>query len=91
MAVQGFTVSGRVQGVGFRAYVCSLGEEMGLQGGVWNSRTGDVEIVASHELDEVVDEFEAQLWNGPGRVDKVLRTAGSPYPVGPSFQIWPTR
>ena len=37
------TVSGRVQGVGFRAYVSDLARGLDLAGEVWNTRQGNVE------------------------------------------------
>jgi acylphosphatase len=91
MAKRGYIVSGRVQGVGFRAFVRDLGLHYGLAGAVWNTSTRDVEVVAEHNSVEILSQFEADLWNGPGRVEDVKRTDGSPYSVGPRFEIWPTR
>lgn len=65
-------VTGRVQGVGFRAYVCRIAERAGLRGEVWNSRGGTVEVMAQHEDTHVLDAFRENLQFGPGRVDAVL-------------------
>ena len=86
-----YLVTGRVQGVGFRAYVADVADQMGLTGAVWNTSQGEVAVSASHESEEVLKRFEAQLWRGPGRVDNVARTEGSAYPIGSRFEIWPTR
>jgi acylphosphatase len=68
MAVR-FRVSGRVQGVGFRAYVLRLAEEMNLNGEVWNCRNGDVEGVVVLSADK--SQFENALRGGPGHVQNV--------------------
>lgn len=46
-------VSGRVQGVGFRFFVLTAANELGLVGWVRNRRDGSVEVVAEGELDEL--------------------------------------
>ena len=66
-------VSGRVQGVGYRWWVRTRGEELGLSGWVMN---GDdersVELVAEGPPDRL-DELERLLWSGPhsARVESV--------------------
>jgi acylphosphatase len=44
-------VTGRVQGVGFRYFVMTKANELGLVGWVRNRRDGSVEVVAEGELD----------------------------------------
>ena len=44
-----FIASGRVQGVGFRDFVCRIGESIGLAGYAKNLDDGTVEIVAEGE------------------------------------------
>lgn len=63
-----FIVSGRVQGVGFRAFVLRLAREHGLVGEVWNTRAGNVEIVATGDD---LEAFQRALSSGPGRVERV--------------------
>jgi acylphosphatase len=65
-------VTGRVQGVGFRAFVCRIAEQADLRGEVWNSRGGTVEVMAQHEDLQVLESFRQKLSFGPGRVDNVL-------------------
>lgn len=65
-------VSGRVQGVGFRAFVKETADSAGLTGWVRNLGYDQVEVVAegSHEK---LDWFAEQLKDGPlgARVDRV--------------------
>ena len=44
-------VTGRVQGVGFRYFVVTSANELGLMGWVRNRRDGSVEVVAEGDLD----------------------------------------
>lgn len=90
MAQAGFSITGQVQGVGFRAFVADLAGSMGVDGEVWNTRDRRVEVVAQHESEAVLEQFEAMLWRGPGRVDDVARTQAD-YPIDPPFRIGPTR
>ncbi|PLK48686.1 acylphosphatase [Uliginosibacterium sp. TH139] len=47
-------VSGTVQGVGFRWFVCSVARELGLQGWVRNLRSGQVEVLVWGAQPQVV-------------------------------------
>ena len=51
-----FKVSGRVQGVGFRAATLDEAERLGLTGWVRNIASGDVEVLACGE-GEALDAF----------------------------------
>ncbi len=53
-----FTVSGIVQGVGFRYHTCHEGIKRNLTGYARNLSNGDVEVVASGENEQMVDFFE---------------------------------
>jgi len=44
-------VTGRVQGVGFRYFVMTSANQLGLNGWVRNRRDGSVEVVAEGEVD----------------------------------------
>ena len=65
-------VSGRVQGVGFRAFAVREATRLGLDGWVCNLPDGRVEALARGE-DEVIEAFVVALRRGPltARVDDV--------------------
>ncbi len=57
-------VSGRVQGVGYRAFTCRMAASRGLTGGVENLDSGQVAVDAEGSR-EVLEEFLAELKQGP--------------------------
>lgn len=57
-------ISGRVQGVWFRAWTCEQAESLGLDGWVRNRRDGSVEALVSGP-DNDVDALLDLLWQGP--------------------------
>lgn len=59
-----FQVSGRVQGVFFRASTKTKAESLGISGWVRNSEDGDVEGMASG-TEEQLDSFRQWLGQGP--------------------------
>lgn len=65
-------VSGHVQGVGFRAFVREVAEDLEVRGEVWNTRDRRVELRAEHEDASLLQELALRLRNGPGRVEDVL-------------------
>ena len=67
-----FQVSGRVQGVFFRASTKQQAGNLSLGGWVRNCRNGDVEGVASGEVEQI-ERFTAWLKQGPAmaRVQKL--------------------
>jgi acylphosphatase len=74
MATARFLVSGRVQGVFFRASTRNEAERLGLAGSASNLADGRVEVVASGTGD-ALSALERWLWQGPpsARVDDVKR------------------
>ena len=70
-AVQ-YRVTGRVQGVGFRAFVADVARDEGVSGWVRNLPDGSVEARAEGDVD-ALRRFEWRLWQGPShaRVDDV--------------------
>jgi acylphosphatase len=64
MAVIHLRVVGRVQGVGFRWYVCERAAELGVSGWVKNTSTGDVELAASGD-DSQLAQLERAVSRGP--------------------------
>jgi len=67
-----FIVSGRVQGVGFRAFVADAARAERIGGWVKNLPDGRVEVHAEGDA-EAVGRLEWRLWQGPSlaRVDDV--------------------
>ncbi|RME35652.1 MAG: acylphosphatase [Gammaproteobacteria bacterium] len=59
-----YLVSGRVQGVWFRASTCERARELGLPGWVRNLPDGRVELVAAGPV-ERLKALEEWLWQGP--------------------------
>ncbi|MBE1158762.1 acylphosphatase [Dyella acidiphila] len=70
-----FLVSGKVQGVFFRASTREEALKLGLQGHARNLPDGRVEVVAGG-TPEALQALEQWLWQGPpaAQVDEVLRS-----------------
>lgn len=83
-------ITGRVQGVGFRAWMAHAAERLGVRGWVRNRRDGSVEAVISGDASKV-DEMLTMCWRGPpaAAVDGVSVEDTTP-PSGPSFEARPT-
>jgi acylphosphatase len=83
-------VEGRVQGVGFRAYVEMRARELGLRGWVRNRADGAVEAVFQGS-DELVSRMLHYCREGPpaSRVDHV-ETIGEPGGDFAGFSVRPT-
>lgn len=64
MQCKRFLVTGRVQGVFYRASAQQRAQELGLTGWVRNCRDGSVELVACGDTKNL-EQFEAWLWQGP--------------------------
>lgn len=73
-----FFVSGRVQGVYFRASTREAATALGLRGYARNLDDGRVEVMAVGESD-ALGQLESWLWRGPAlaRVDEVHSAAAS--------------
>jgi acylphosphatase len=83
-------IGGRVQGVGFRYFTCTLAFQYGLKGYVRNLPDGKVEVLAVGER-EVLEAFVAELRCGPptGKVDHCqVRWLAAPEPYT-AFSIRP--
>lgn len=78
-----FLVSGRVQGVFFRAATEAAAHRLGLTGWVRNLADGSVELVACGEEAKLM-ELEAWLWRGPprARVEQVQISETPPQSFG---------
>jgi acylphosphatase len=80
-------VSGRVQGVFYRASTAERAQALGLAGWVRNQPDGTVELVVSGNPDSV-ESLIAWLWQGPPDAE-VSAVAIEQYdqPVEPGFRI----
>ena len=89
MVVYRIVLSGRVQGVGFRAWTERTARSLGLSGWVRNLRDGRVEAVFAGPSD-VVDDMIARCRRGPdhARVEVLERHEESVAPPQ-GFQIRP--
>lgn len=76
MACARFIVTGRVQGVFFRASTREAALRLGVAGHARNLADGSVEVLASGSAEDL-DALEAWLQHGPpaARVDRVVREA----------------
>ncbi|MFW5698081.1 MAG: acylphosphatase [Fimbriimonadaceae bacterium] len=74
MATWHFLVSGRIQGVGFRAYVQREAQELRIDGEVWNRGDGKVEIIAISKEESKLNDLEQRLADGPGDADEIKRS-----------------
>lgn len=75
-AARRWLVSGRVQGVGYRAFAARTARGLGLTGGASNLPDGRVLVVAEGPL-HALDRLEAALWEGP-RFARVQSVEASP-------------
>jgi acylphosphatase len=84
------TITGLVQGVGYRAWAQAAARQRGLSGWVRNRRDGSVEALIAGEPAKV-DEMLGYLWVGPtaSRVERVdAEPAQEPMQLG--FRTLPT-
>jgi acylphosphatase len=88
---RGYRITGRVQGVFFRAWTREMAEGLGLRGTVRNRLDGSVEAHAAGS-GEALGVFEARLREGPpaARVERLEEVDSSePLPPAP-FRVLPT-
>lgn len=84
------SVSGRVQGVGYRAFVAREAAARALDGWVRNRRDGTVEAVVAGPA-AAVEELIARCHAGPpGSAVATLVVAGGTVAVAPGFVVLPT-
>ena len=82
------TVSGRVQGVGYRYFVEDSAILIGIKGFVRNTRDNKVEIVCQGD-EKALEQFFASVKKGPAfaRVDEIIKDKISPADNYGSFEI----
>jgi acylphosphatase len=95
-AIRRVTIRGRVQGVGYRAWVEHEATARGLEGWVRNRRDGSVEALFAGPADVVTD-IVARCRRGPSsaRVDAVTDEPADPQVLnlrhaGERFSVLPT-
>jgi acylphosphatase len=95
-AIHHILIRGRVQGVGYRAWVAHTASQRGLEGWVRNRRDGSVEAVFAGPVDVVV-QMIADCKQGPAlaRVDGIddqpdTREMLSLRPLGERFAVLAT-
>lgn len=83
-----FSISGKVQGVWFRAATREQALALGLRGHARNLADGSVEVLAAGEPGSI-DVLAQWLQHGPpnARVDHVGRTPADDSETGPDFLI----
>lgn len=86
MSAARFVVSGKVQGVFFRASARNRAQALGLRGFAKNLPDGRVEVLAAGD-DAAIDELAAWLREGPpmARVDDLERMPARDDEAGESF------
>jgi acylphosphatase len=83
-------ISGRVQGVGYRAWVAAEAARRGLDGWVRNRADGSVEAVFAGEPDAVARMIEACRRGPPSARVTDLAERPAPGDPGPGFRVLPT-
>jgi acylphosphatase len=88
LSVRRFLVTGRVQGVGYRAFAARAARALHLTGGAANLDDGRVEIVAQGPQHALV-RLEAALSEGSrfARVDRVEVEQLAALPTDPSWDV----
>lgn len=88
MSAARFFVSGRVQGVAFRAHTREQARRLGLRGHARNLADGRVEVLAVGAVD-AIERLHAWLHDGPplARVERVERCAAAEDEAGEGFGI----
>ncbi|MBI1276164.1 acylphosphatase [bacterium] len=83
-------ITGRVQGVGYRAWMAATARQLGITGWVRNRREGTVEAVISGE-EKQLDDLLAACQDGPpaARVEHI-DVATSTAPAPDAFMTLPT-
>lgn len=87
MATWTVRIEGRVQGVGYRAYVVEKAELLNITGEVWNTLDGAVAAIISHESPEILERLLVYLQKGPGRVDAIATHSRQEEFLGEGFTV----
>ncbi|MGH7152389.1 MAG: acylphosphatase [Acetobacteraceae bacterium] len=90
MIAKRLVIAGRVQGVGFRHWMTTRAEALGLCGWVRNRADGTVEALIAGDSD-AVEELARLCRRGPrpAEVSSIIEELTEP-PAGPGFHALPT-
>ena len=83
-------VTGRVQGVGYRAFAIDVARGLGLSGWVRNRRDGTVEVLASGSAAAVAELIEACRYGPPAARVAAVDVADDTEVAGSGFDARPT-
>nr|PZN86851.1 MAG: acylphosphatase [Pseudomonadota bacterium] len=83
-------IEGRVQGVGFRAWVQHEARELGLNGWVRNRRDGSVEALFGGDADAVAEMLRRCEQGPPAARVTAIEVVDEGLPVDPGFRVEPT-
>ena len=86
MRVVVLTVSGRVQGVGFRACVKRIADSLAITGEVMNLADGRVRVVAVAE-EMILEKFISMLYGCPRAIVRDVRAEPADADPSPEFVI----
>jgi acylphosphatase len=86
--IRRYVASGRVQGVGYRAFAARVARSLGLSGGATNLEDGRVEVVVSG-AGHALERLESALREGPrsSRVDALTVEALESEPSLAGFDV----
>lgn len=91
MAATRVVVSGRVQGVGYRAWARHQARSLGLRGWVRNVSDGTVELMLVGNEDTLALMIDACRHGPPGAwIERLEESAGNAHGVGDDFVQLPT-
>lgn len=83
-------ITGRVQGVGYRAWAADEAIARGLSGWVRNRRNGSVEALFSGDT-EAVESMLTACWEGPPPAEVAgIKADDAPAPPHRGFEVLPT-
>ena len=83
-------IEGRVQGVGFRAWVEDKARALGLDGWVRNRRDGSVEALFGGDADAVAEMLRRCEIGPPAARVTGIEVVDEGLPVDPGFRVEPT-
>ncbi len=90
MTAKRLTISGRVHGVGFRAWMLERAAELGLSGWVRNRRDGTVEVLVDGDT-AAVEELVRACRRGPRAAEVTAIDEALAEPAAePGFRVLPT-